>query len=140
MTVVSPSSERFTYELPRDLEASEPPEARGVTRDAVRMLVAHRHDTSLVHATFSELPSFLQEGDLVVVNTSGTLSVTIGTGLGLSTVIGIVTVLAVTPDPRMRVRIVLLGLVGATVVALLLIAFTSIGSSLSICLRLNARI
>jgi hypothetical protein len=46
----------------------------------------------------------------------------------ISAVIGIVIVLAVTPDPRMRVRIVLLGLLGATVAALLLIAFTSIGS------------
>ena len=67
-------SASLRFELPQALEASAPPEARGLTRDAVRMLVAHRHDTSLVHATFSELPSFLQEGDLVVVNTSGTLA------------------------------------------------------------------
>jgi S-adenosylmethionine:tRNA ribosyltransferase-isomerase len=40
----------------------------------VRLLVAHRGDGSLVHATFSELPRFLEEGDLVVINTSGTLS------------------------------------------------------------------
>src|SRR3984885_6097021 len=46
----------------------------------------------------------------------------------ISTVVGIAIVLAVTPDPRMRTRIILLGLLGATVVALLLIAFTSIGS------------
>jgi|HubBroStandDraft_1064217.scaffolds.fasta_scaffold53701_3 S-adenosylmethionine:tRNA ribosyltransferase-isomerase len=62
------------FELPPALEASSPPEARGLTRDAVRMLVAHRGDGSLVHATFSELPSFLEDGDLVVVNTSGTLA------------------------------------------------------------------
>jgi S-adenosylmethionine:tRNA ribosyltransferase-isomerase len=62
------------FELPPALEAAMPPEARGLTRDAVRMLVAHRGDGSLVHATFSELPQFLAEGDLVVVNTSGTLA------------------------------------------------------------------
>jgi S-adenosylmethionine:tRNA ribosyltransferase-isomerase len=73
MTVVSPSSERFTYELPRDLEASEPPEARGVTRDAVRMLVAHRGDGSLVPSSFNFLPRFLDPGDLVVINVSGTI-------------------------------------------------------------------
>jgi S-adenosylmethionine:tRNA ribosyltransferase-isomerase len=38
------------------------------------MMVARRHDLSLVHANFFDLPSFLQEGDLVVVNTSGTLA------------------------------------------------------------------
>jgi hypothetical protein len=34
------SMERLAFTLPPDLEASEPPEARGLTRDAVRMLVA----------------------------------------------------------------------------------------------------
>jgi S-adenosylmethionine:tRNA ribosyltransferase-isomerase len=55
-------------------EATEPPEARGITRDAVRMMVAYRHDLSLVHAHAHDLPQFLEEGDLVVVNTSGTLA------------------------------------------------------------------
>jgi S-adenosylmethionine:tRNA ribosyltransferase-isomerase len=45
-----------------------------MTRDAVRMLVASRGDGSLVHSHFSELPRFLAEGDLVVLNTSGTLA------------------------------------------------------------------
>jgi S-adenosylmethionine:tRNA ribosyltransferase-isomerase len=55
-------------------EATEPPEARGITRDAVRMMVAYRHDLHLVHAHAHDLPQFLDEGDLVVVNTSGTLA------------------------------------------------------------------
>ena len=55
-------------------EATEPPEARGITRDAVRMLVAYRHDLRVVHAHAHDLPQFLDEGDLVVVNTSGTLA------------------------------------------------------------------
>ncbi len=64
----------LSFSLPEVLEASEPPEARGLTRDAVRMLVAYRSDLRLVHSTFALLPTFLDEGDLVVVNTSGTLA------------------------------------------------------------------
>jgi S-adenosylmethionine:tRNA ribosyltransferase-isomerase len=64
---------RLGFDLPRRLEAAEPPEARGLSRDAVRMLVARRGDGALVHSTFALLPSFLDPGDLVVVNTSGTI-------------------------------------------------------------------
>ncbi|HMD45004.1 MAG TPA: S-adenosylmethionine:tRNA ribosyltransferase-isomerase, partial [Acidimicrobiales bacterium] len=63
-----------TFDLPPELEASVPPEARGITRDAVRMMVAYRGSGELVHTTFGELPGLLAEGDLVVVNTSGTLA------------------------------------------------------------------
>ena len=62
------------FDLPPELEAPAPPEYRGMTRDAVRMLVAHKSDGTLVHSNFSELPRFLDEGDLVVLNTSGTLA------------------------------------------------------------------
>jgi len=65
-------SDRLRFDLPRELEASEPPEARGMTRDAVRMLVAYG-DGRLAHSTFALLPQFLEPGDLVVVNTSATL-------------------------------------------------------------------
>ncbi len=64
----------LSFSLPPVLEAGEPPEARGLTRDAVKMLVAYRSDERLVHSTFSLLPTFLEEGDVVVVNTSGTLA------------------------------------------------------------------
>ena len=69
---------RLTFTLPPELEASEPPEARGMTRDAVRMLVARRSDLALVDSTFALLPSFLDPRDLVVVNTSGTIPAAIG--------------------------------------------------------------
>jgi S-adenosylmethionine:tRNA ribosyltransferase-isomerase len=72
VTAVAPPS-RLTFELPPELEAKEPAEARGMTRDAVRMLVAHRGDGSLIDSTFTLLPHFLDAGDLVVVNTSGTI-------------------------------------------------------------------
>lgn len=64
---------RLSFDLPPVLEAGEPPEARGLTRDAVRMLVARRATGELVHSTFTLLPQFLDPGDLVVINTSGTL-------------------------------------------------------------------
>lgn len=64
----------LNFELQPALEAHEPPEARGVARDAVRMLVSYRSDNRIVHAHFSELPRFLAPGDLIVINTSGTLS------------------------------------------------------------------
>ncbi len=73
MTMLVPPPPRFTYELPADLEASEPPEARGLTRDAVRMLVAYGPTDSLVPSSFTFLTRFLEPGDLLVVNTSGTI-------------------------------------------------------------------
>ncbi len=68
------SGHRLRFTLPASLEARVPPEARGITRDAVRMMVAYRSDGRLVHTTFSDLPRVLDAGDLVVVNTSGTLA------------------------------------------------------------------
>ena len=69
-------------ELPVRLEAAEPPEARGLRRDDVAMLVATRHDLELVHARFHELPQFLSAGDLLVVNTSATLPAALDARLG----------------------------------------------------------
>jgi S-adenosylmethionine:tRNA ribosyltransferase-isomerase len=69
-------------ELPVRLEAHEPPEARGVGRADVAMLVARRHELELVHARFHELPRFLFAGDLLVVNTSATLPAALDARLG----------------------------------------------------------
>ena len=74
MTRRLPELNPLHFELPPELEAPAPPEYRGMTRDAVRMLVATMSDGSIIHSHFSELPRFLDEGDLVVVNTSGTLA------------------------------------------------------------------
>ena len=73
MTPATAAPDRLDFELPTELEASEPPEARGLTRDAVRMLVSRLAAGSLEHSTFSMLPQYLDEGDVVVVNTSGTI-------------------------------------------------------------------
>lgn len=63
----------FALPTPSLLEATEPPERRGLARDEVRMLVSDRTARTHVHASFRELPSFLRQGDLVVVNDSATL-------------------------------------------------------------------
>jgi S-adenosylmethionine:tRNA ribosyltransferase-isomerase len=59
--------------LPEYLEAAEPPEARGLRRDEVRLLVSDIDKDSIEHARFLDLPRWLAAGDLLVVNTSGTL-------------------------------------------------------------------
>lgn len=61
------------FALPPELEAHEPPEARGLGRDDVRLLVGSRRTGRLSHHRFTDLASLLRAGDLVVVNTSGTL-------------------------------------------------------------------
>ena len=63
----------LAFELEPDLEAHEPPEARGIARDGVRLLVAHGSDGSISHHTFSELPELLAPGDVVVINVSATI-------------------------------------------------------------------
>jgi S-adenosylmethionine:tRNA ribosyltransferase-isomerase len=61
------------FELPPELEAHEPPEARGLPRDGVRLLVSRRADDAILHARFVDLPELLQPGDLLVANDSATL-------------------------------------------------------------------
>lgn len=69
-----PSFGELHFELPSQLEATEPPEARGLARDEVRLMVSYRADDRIVHAQFRDLPHFLSAGDVVVINTSGTLN------------------------------------------------------------------
>ncbi len=65
--------ERQAFTVPPELEAHEPPEARGLARDEVRLLVTPRTG-EVRHARLTDLPRFLKEGDLLVVNTSRTLA------------------------------------------------------------------
>lgn len=60
------------FELDTSHIASVPPEARGLARDGVRLMVSPGDDEP-VHATFGDLRDFLSTGDLVVVNTSATV-------------------------------------------------------------------
>jgi S-adenosylmethionine:tRNA ribosyltransferase-isomerase len=61
------------FDLPARLEAHEPPEARGLERDEVRMLVTERASGRLLDVRARDLPDVLAAGDLLVVNTSATL-------------------------------------------------------------------
>ncbi|CAA9399375.1 S-adenosylmethionine:tRNA ribosyltransferase-isomerase-like protein [uncultured Rubrobacteraceae bacterium] len=65
------------FELPPELEAGEPPEARGLRRDEVRLMVSYLEDDRVVHSSFADLPEFLQAGDTLVINTSGTMNAAI---------------------------------------------------------------
>ena len=60
-----------TFTVPTELSATEPPESRGFARDEVRLLVAN--PDGIRHTRFREIASFLDPGDLVVVNTSATI-------------------------------------------------------------------
>ncbi len=63
----------LAFELPSRLEAHDPPEARGLARDQVRLLVAERASGDIAHSSFRDLPDLLAPGDLLVVNISATL-------------------------------------------------------------------
>ena len=62
---------RTTFDRPAGSDAIEPPEARGIARDAVKLLVARPGGVS--HARFADLGDYLRPGDLLVVNNSATL-------------------------------------------------------------------
>jgi S-adenosylmethionine:tRNA ribosyltransferase-isomerase len=59
------------FTLPATREAHEPPEARGLGRDGVRLLVTE--GGRIGHHRFPDLPSLLRAGDVLVVNTSATV-------------------------------------------------------------------
>jgi len=61
------------FRLPPEREAHEPPEARGVPRDGVALMVSRGAAGSVTHYAFTDLPELLLPGDLLVVNTSATL-------------------------------------------------------------------
>jgi S-adenosylmethionine:tRNA ribosyltransferase-isomerase len=81
------------FVLPAALEAHEPPEARGLPRDGVRLLVGRAGAAGagsaagvggaagaggdVSHHRFTELPSLLRAGDVLVVNTSATLAASV---------------------------------------------------------------
>lgn len=54
----------FTYSLPEELIAKEPPKVRGNSR----LLVLERKSGKITHARYSDLPHYLRAGDLLVRN------------------------------------------------------------------------
>ncbi len=61
------------FYLPDKLNASLPPEKRGIRRDHVRMMVIDRTSGNIDHDCFFHLPQYLQAGDLVILNNSRTI-------------------------------------------------------------------
>ncbi len=72
------------FALPAEREAHDPPEARGLARDEVRMLVSRRSSGEISHHDFRDLPGLLLPGDLLVINTTGTLPAQVRAGGGLA--------------------------------------------------------
>lgn len=60
------------FSLPAELEASAPPEARGLRRDQVRLMVSNYSTDQIRHNRFYHLDKYLDEGDVIVINTSRT--------------------------------------------------------------------
>ena len=63
----------FSFTLPPELSAKEPPERRGLARDHVRLMVIERANASVEHTRFDQVGRYLRSGDLLVFNTSRTL-------------------------------------------------------------------
>jgi S-adenosylmethionine:tRNA ribosyltransferase-isomerase len=61
------------FVLPPELEARRPPEARGVARDQVRLLVSHKRCGWIEHTRFDRISDYLDAGDALIVNDSKTL-------------------------------------------------------------------
>lgn len=61
------------FTLPPELEAHEPPEARGLSRDGVRLMVSHYESDRIAHTRFRMIGESLRTGDVLVLNTSKTL-------------------------------------------------------------------
>src|SRR6266700_8385560 len=64
----------LNFTLSSTLEAGEPPEARGLERDEVRLMVSYISTNQVVHTRFRQIGDFLEPGDVLVINTSGTLN------------------------------------------------------------------
>ena len=60
------------FSLPSELEASAPPEARGLRRDQVRLMISNYSTNQVKHTRFYNLDKYLNEGDVLVINTSRT--------------------------------------------------------------------
>jgi S-adenosylmethionine:tRNA ribosyltransferase-isomerase len=58
--------EEFAYDLPEELIAQEP----AAVRDQSRMMVVHRRTGEIELRTFHDLPEYLGDGDVVVLNDS----------------------------------------------------------------------
>ena len=63
----------LAFNLPQEHEARRPPEARGLARDGVSLLVSDSRTQTHTSAAFTDIARYLDEGDLLVVNDSATI-------------------------------------------------------------------
>src|SRR5438094_9948962 len=63
----------FTFTLPPELSAKEPPERRGIRRNQVRLLVIERATGTTEHTRLDNIDNYLRQNDLLVFNSSRTL-------------------------------------------------------------------
>ena len=73
MSIVTSIHTPLSFTLQPELVAKEPPERRGIARDAVRLMVIDRSNYRIDHTFFYDIDKFLVPGDLMVFNTSRTL-------------------------------------------------------------------
>ena len=74
---LQPHSLSGAFSVPADLEASEPPEHRGLSRDGVRLMITRGDTERIEHTRFSSLPEHLRAGDVLVLNASDTLKASV---------------------------------------------------------------
>lgn len=82
MITTPKTNNRLNFILPPDLACSKPTEDRGMRRDEVNLMVSNHLTDEVHHSQFHQLADFLNEGDVLVVNTSGTLSAALPTQKG----------------------------------------------------------
>ncbi len=70
---VNDTGKNFDFHLPDELQCAKPTEIRGIARDKVRLMVSNKLTDEIEHTLFRNIIHYLQEGDVLVVNTSGTL-------------------------------------------------------------------
>ncbi len=63
----------LAFNLPSEREARRPPEARGLSRDGVSLLVSDSRAQTHTRVSFTDLAKYLRAGDLLVVNDSATI-------------------------------------------------------------------
>ncbi len=64
----------YNFNLPKILECSTPSEERGIGRDEVKLMISNKYTNEIHHKKFKEIDAFLEEGDVLIVNTSGTMN------------------------------------------------------------------
>ncbi|MBT2680923.1 S-adenosylmethionine:tRNA ribosyltransferase-isomerase [Bacillus sp. ISL-35] len=70
---IKTTADPYDFYLPDYLNASHPPERRGLRRDQVRMMVLNRETGHVSHDHFIHLENYLNPGDVLVLNNSRTI-------------------------------------------------------------------